>query len=208
MNNGGGFRSLGFPVRCFKDSYTPPQTFHLLFSGQAVSLSGQLIIAGETGTKPADPERSGYIFTGRFTDEAFTHLFSFDIPITEDTTVYAKWQPTAEMLTQLKVEAKSEIDMLSNLSNEEKETYKTQVENAIDEAGITKAVNDAKAKDVENKAKADTGSSVSAGYSGGGFSYSRPVVNEKGENGLAPEQADLSGALTPLKTEVKNQMHP
>ena len=50
-------------------------------------------------------------------------------------------------LNDYKKEAKEEIDKLPNLTDEEKDDFKGQVDKATDKAGVNKAVNDAKAKD-------------------------------------------------------------
>lgn len=48
--------------------------------------------AGERVTKPADPKENGWLFKGWFTDQAFTQPFDFNTPITQDVTLYAKWE--------------------------------------------------------------------------------------------------------------------
>ena len=46
---------------------------------------------GKTAQKPADPTREGYTFAGWYADEACTTEWSFETPITANTTIYAKW---------------------------------------------------------------------------------------------------------------------
>ena len=41
---------------------------------------------------PADPVKEHYSFLGWYTDEALTNAFNFDIPVTGDMTLYAKWK--------------------------------------------------------------------------------------------------------------------
>ena len=41
--------------------------------------------------KPANPTRSGYTFTGWYTDEACTAAYDFSVPATGNLTLYAKW---------------------------------------------------------------------------------------------------------------------
>ncbi|MBQ3180356.1 MAG: InlB B-repeat-containing protein, partial [Firmicutes bacterium] len=56
------------------------------------AIDEQTFIKGEKATKPADPTRSGYKFAGWYSDEKLTTVFDFEnTVITEDTTVYAKW---------------------------------------------------------------------------------------------------------------------
>ena len=48
--------------------------------------------SGDTVTKPADPKREGYDFTGWFTDQEATKAFDFATKITKHTTLYAGWK--------------------------------------------------------------------------------------------------------------------
>ena len=48
-------------------------------------------MSGSTVAKPADPTKSGKIFAGWYKDSALKTPFDFNTPITQDTTVYAKW---------------------------------------------------------------------------------------------------------------------
>ncbi|MCQ2530063.1 MAG: InlB B-repeat-containing protein [Lachnospiraceae bacterium] len=54
-------------------------------------ITAQVVPNGETATEPEDPEEEGWIFDGWFADEELTEEFDFETPITENTTVYAKW---------------------------------------------------------------------------------------------------------------------
>ena len=56
----------------------------------------------------------------------------------------------AENLQTAKEDAKTEIGKLPNLSDTEKEEYKGKVDQATDKAGVTKALDEAKAKNTEN----------------------------------------------------------
>ncbi len=64
-------------------------------------VSSQSVAEGECATRPADPARDGYTFTGWYTDQACTTEFNFDTPITGDITLYAGWQrvPTGDEVT-------------------------------------------------------------------------------------------------------------
>lgn len=50
------------------------------------------IRANAAATKPADPTRSGYVFAGWYTDEACTAAYNFTQPVTDNITLYAKWE--------------------------------------------------------------------------------------------------------------------
>ncbi|MBS4219173.1 InlB B-repeat-containing protein [Bacillus sp. FJAT-49711] len=45
----------------------------------------------EKATKPADPTRKGYTFSGWYSDELFTRPYDFQTKIVSDVTLYAKW---------------------------------------------------------------------------------------------------------------------
>ena len=47
---------------------------------------------GKTVTKPVDPTKENYTFEGWFSDEALTLPFNFETLITQDITLYAKWE--------------------------------------------------------------------------------------------------------------------
>ncbi|WP_461206826.1 InlB B-repeat-containing protein, partial [Clostridium sp. DL1XJH146] len=51
-------------------------------------------------TKPADPTKTGYSFGGWYTDSTLTTAFDFDsVLVTEDTTIYAKWNINSYAVT-------------------------------------------------------------------------------------------------------------
>ena len=60
-----------------------------------------------------------------------------------------------EELAKAKEEAKKEIDKLENLSEEDKNKAKTDIDNAPDTTTVDKIVEDAKKKDADNKAASD-----------------------------------------------------
>ena len=60
-----------------------------------------------------------------------------------------------EELAKAKEEAKSEIDKLENLSEEDKDKAKSDIDNAPDTTTVDKIVEDAKKKDADNKAASD-----------------------------------------------------
>ena len=56
------------------------------------AIDAQTVVNGKSATKPADPQRDGYVFVGWYKDAAFTTPYAFGAtPVTEDTTVFARW---------------------------------------------------------------------------------------------------------------------
>ena len=69
-----------------------PNTFTVTFNTNGGSAIDPLIVEeGNKATRPADPTRSGYTFSGWYSDSALTGAFDFDTAITSDITLYAKW---------------------------------------------------------------------------------------------------------------------
>ena len=57
------------------------------------SIDAQIVNDGEKATRPAtDPTKNGYTFVDWYKDSELTIVFNFNTPITEDTTIYAKWK--------------------------------------------------------------------------------------------------------------------
>ena len=51
--------------------------------------------SGATVAKPADPSCEGYTFAGWYADTALTQAWDFTTPVTEDMTLWAKWDKNA-----------------------------------------------------------------------------------------------------------------
>lgn len=56
------------------------------------AVPSQTVRVGATAEEPAEPTKSGYTFEGWYKEDTFTTLFDFEDAITDDTTVYAKFE--------------------------------------------------------------------------------------------------------------------
>ena len=54
-------------------------------------IESQSVLSRSTASEPISPEKYGYSFGGWYTDSAYTNKFDFNTPVTEDLTLYAKW---------------------------------------------------------------------------------------------------------------------
>ena len=78
---------------CHANGVTPVEKHLVTFNTQGgSSVEAQLVTSGETAAQPSDPERTGYIFRGWYTDEACTEAYDFAAAVTADLTLYAKWE--------------------------------------------------------------------------------------------------------------------
>lgn len=55
------------------------------------STQTQTVRNGKPAVKPEDPKKEGYLFVNWYVDAQFTSLYSFAKPVTQDTTVYARF---------------------------------------------------------------------------------------------------------------------
>jgi uncharacterized repeat protein (TIGR02543 family) len=99
--------TVTFPVRFLAQSaesgYTTPEWlgYSAYAGGHAVSFDtgGGTLIDPVTAwedellTLPPSPTREGYTFTGWHTTPELETLFNSELPVTEDLTLYAGWQP-------------------------------------------------------------------------------------------------------------------
>lgn len=51
----------------------------------------QSVLEGNRASEPKDPDRTDYLFDGWYTDSVLTNKFDFDLAITANVTLYAKW---------------------------------------------------------------------------------------------------------------------
>ncbi|HIS39255.1 MAG TPA: InlB B-repeat-containing protein [Candidatus Aphodovivens avistercoris] len=84
-------RSVEVPITMAGELST--QTFTLSFDAQGGSaVPSQEVVAGSAPSRPADPAREGYVFTGWFSDADCTQPFDFAAPLNSDATAYAGWE--------------------------------------------------------------------------------------------------------------------
>ncbi|QJD84731.1 InlB B-repeat-containing protein [Cohnella herbarum] len=72
-----------------KNSYTV--SFN---SNGGSTVRSQSVDDGDTAAKPADPTRSGHVFSGWYRDAGHSQAYSFTTPVTANVTLYAKWIAT------------------------------------------------------------------------------------------------------------------
>ncbi len=60
-------------------------------SNGGTSVASRFVALGATVSRPADPMRAGYSFSGWYSDEACTQPWDFDAPVSASLTLYAKW---------------------------------------------------------------------------------------------------------------------
>jgi len=59
------------------------------------SVNSQTINSGGTATRPTNPTRSGYTFDNWYSNSGLTTVYNFSTAITENITLYAKWNPVS-----------------------------------------------------------------------------------------------------------------
>lgn len=68
--------------------------YNLMFNTNGGNaLATARVTAGQTATKPADPFKPGFTFSGWYQDAELKTTFNFATPINKNTWVYAKWTP-------------------------------------------------------------------------------------------------------------------
>ena len=55
-------------------------------------VASQLIEQGQPASKPEDPTKAGYNFVGWYTDQKLSIPYDFNTPVTENITLYPKWE--------------------------------------------------------------------------------------------------------------------
>lgn len=68
------------------------ETFTVTFESNGGSaVEDQTVLEGDKVEKPEDPTKEGYTFGGWYVDEELTAEYDFDVAVTSDITLYAKW---------------------------------------------------------------------------------------------------------------------
>lgn len=75
-------------------------TFDYNYYGVAPSTVVQRVEENTTASRINDPTRTGYTFTGWYTDSTATTEYDFDTLVTADTTIYAGWSKNEESYGQ------------------------------------------------------------------------------------------------------------
>lgn len=65
-------------------------------NAEGMSIDEQVVDENTKLAQPQVPEREGYDFAGWYTDEDCTQAYNFDVPVTDDMTLYAKWTPVVD----------------------------------------------------------------------------------------------------------------
>lgn len=84
-------------ISSLKANLNPTRTVTLTFEtgGLGSAPLAQELATGECAVRPADPTAWGFRFAGWYADEARTQEFDFATPLSQDTTLYAKWVKAA-----------------------------------------------------------------------------------------------------------------
>lgn len=68
-------------------------------SNGGTSIPEQIVESGELAIKPTDPTKNGYTFKGWYVDESLSALYDFNTPVTNDITLFAKWDKNVTSIT-------------------------------------------------------------------------------------------------------------
>ena len=98
MNAAGEKCELAFTATVVAEPIPPePETHTVTFeTGEGSDVDDQIVNDGETAEEPEDPTWEGHTFEGWYLDEECTIPYDFSTPVTEDITLYAKWEEIAE----------------------------------------------------------------------------------------------------------------
>ena len=102
--------------------------FSVYFNSNGGTEIGEIIISqGEKVQKPKDPVNGKMKFVGWFIDEIFTKEFDFNTPITENITLYAKWDEEVEETEEYTISDENGNSI--NFNGEENRQYRLNINN-------------------------------------------------------------------------------
>ena len=84
-------RSTADPVPTFNPEPATIKFIVMFDSKGGSSVPSQNIQSGKVATKPENPSKEGFTFSGWYADQSLTTIFNFTTPITSNLTLYAKW---------------------------------------------------------------------------------------------------------------------
>jgi uncharacterized repeat protein (TIGR02543 family) len=61
----------------------------------------QVVANNRAAAPDPKPSKEGYVFTGWYDSQDLANLYYFNVPVTADITLYAKWEPEPELETEL-----------------------------------------------------------------------------------------------------------
>ncbi len=72
---------------------TNPSAYYTVnfITNGGTNVAVQTVASGSTAVKPADPVKTGCVFSGWYTDSSLTKSYSFSTPVTSNLILYAKW---------------------------------------------------------------------------------------------------------------------
>ena len=73
-------------------------------------------------TEPTNPKKTGYTFTGWYTDSILTTPYDFDSPVTKEITLYAGWKKVSQVVT---TPVNNKVNPVKKENNQQKEFPKT-----------------------------------------------------------------------------------
>ena len=120
-------------VMFYANGVTPTAKHQVTFNSMGGSAVEAVVVAdGQTVAQPEAPVMDGYTFGGWYTDENCTTAYDFDVAVTADITLYAKWTANEPAFTGLleKVYAEVSAQDYSNLIDSAKAYYEKALADA------------------------------------------------------------------------------
>ncbi|MCR5615241.1 MAG: InlB B-repeat-containing protein [Saccharofermentans sp.] len=94
-------------------------TVSFVTNGKCTAPSAQTVSSGSKATKPADPVAEGYSFGGWYKDSACTNSYNFNMIVTSNITLYAKWTATSSTPTITPKPTKAPMEPPSELPGDQ-----------------------------------------------------------------------------------------